>query len=321
MSATRSAHTAARHRLRGGPGATGRTASWGLASTGAIVAFSVLAYAISWGWSFTLVANGDIVRRGVGWPTASPALAGPAIAAIVVTVWISGRVGLADLAGRIVRWRFAPRWWAVTLSPLAFLGIGLGVAALTGHLPRASDFGRYNGWPLIGIGGAALAALLDGFAEETGWRGFALPAFQRRVGAKRAALIVAGFWALWHLPYFFLVSSYRGFGPFTLVGFTIGIVSGSVVLTWLYYGAGQSILAVAVWHAAYDMATSGTSGTIQGIVSALVIAQAIVLWRLHDRSIKHGSRPVLGPPADKSPTEPKLASGSYPARQHRSATR
>lgn len=93
------------------------------------------------------------------------------------------------------------------------------------------------------------------------------------------------------------------------------------MLTWLYYGAGQSILAVAVWHAAYDMATSGTSGTIQGIVSALVIAQAIVLWRLHDRSIKHGSRPVLGPPADKSPTEPKLASGSYPARQHRSATR
>lgn len=312
MSATPSVHAAARHRLRRGPGATSRTPSWGLASTGAIVAFYVLAYAISWGWSFTLVANGDIVRRGVGWPTASPALAGPAIAAIVVTAWISGRVGLADLARRIVRWRFAPRWWAVTLSPLAFLGIGLGVAALIGHLPRASDFGRYNGWPLIGIGGAALAALLGGFAEETGWRGFGLPAFQRRVGAKRAALIVAGFWALWHLPYFFLVSSYRGFGPFTLVGFTIGIVSGSVVLTWLYYGAGQSILAVAVWHAAYDMATSGTSGTIQGIVSALVIAQAIVLWRLHDRSIKHGSRPVLGPPADKPPTEPKLASGSYP---------
>jgi hypothetical protein len=82
------------------------------------------------------------------------------------------------------------------------------------------------------------------------------------------------------------------------------------VLTWLYYGAGQSILAVAVWHAAYDIATSGTSGTIQAIVSTLVIAQAIVLWRLHDRSIKHGSRPVLGPPADKPATELNLANGS-----------
>jgi uncharacterized protein len=147
-----------------------------------------------------------------------------------------------------------------------------------------------------------LPGCFGGFAEETGWRGFALPAFQRRVGPARAALIVAAFWALRHLPYFFLVSSYRGFGPFTLVGFTIGIVSGSVVLTWLYYSAGQSILAVAIWHAAYDMATSGTSGTIQGIVSALVIAQAIVLWRLHERSLKHGSRDVLGPPADKRPT-------------------
>ncbi len=301
MSAAPGAHAAARHRPRRGAGTRSRTPSWGLASAGAIVAFFLLAYAISWGWSLTLVANGDIVRRGVGWPTASPALAGPAIAAVLVTAWISGRVGFADLARRVVRWRFAPRWWAATLSPLAFLAVGLGVAALTGHYPKASDFGRYNGWPLIGIGGAALAALIGGFAEETGWRGFALPAFQHRVGAARAALIVAGFWALWHLPYFFLVSSYRGFGPFTLVGFTIGIVSGSVVLTWLYYGAGQSILAVAIWHAAYDMATSGTSGTIQGIVSALVIAQAILLWRLHHRSLKHGSRPVLGPPADERP--------------------
>lgn len=277
----------------------GRASSWALASAGAITAFYVLAYAISWGWSFTLVANGDVVRRGVGWPTACPALAGPAIAAAVLTAWISGRVGLADLACRIVRWRFAPRWWAATLSPVAFLGIGLGVAALTGHLPKASNFARYNGWPLIGVGGAALAALVGGFAEETGWRGFALPTFQRRVGAARAALIVAAFWALWHLPYFFLVSSYRDFGPFTLVGFTIGVISGSVVLTWLYYGAGQSILAVAVWHAAYDMATSGTSATIQAIVSALVIAQAIVLWRWHVRSLKRGDRALLGPPAEK----------------------
>ena len=302
MSALPGAHPAARHRPRRGWRGASSVRSWGLASAGPIVAFLVLAFAISWGWSFTLVANGDIVHRGVGWPTAAPASFGPAIAAVLVMAWFSGHVGLADLARRIVRWRFALRCWAAALSPLAFLGIGLGVAALTGNLPNASDFGRYNGWPLVGIGGAALAALLGGFGEEAGWRGFALPAFQRRVGAKRAALIVAGFWALWHLPYFFLVSSYRGFGPFTLVGFTIGIAAGSVVLTWVYYGSGQSILAVAVWHAAYDMATFGSSGTIQALVSMLVIAQAIVLLRLHHRALKHGSHPVLGPPEETRPT-------------------
>jgi hypothetical protein len=42
-----------------------------LSSVGAIIA---LAYTLAWGWSFTLVANGEIVRPGVGWPTHFPAL-------------------------------------------------------------------------------------------------------------------------------------------------------------------------------------------------------------------------------------------------------
>ena len=118
----------------------------------------------------------------------------------------------------------------------------------------------------------------------------------------RAALLVAAFWALWHLPYFFLLSSYRGFAPFTLVGFAIGIASGSVVLTWLYYQSGQSILAVAVWHATCNIATAGSSGTIAAVVSALVIAQAIVLTRMHHNARKHRTRGVLGPPEETRPT-------------------
>ena len=85
--------------------------------------------------------------------------------------------------------------------------------------------------------------------EETGWRGFLLPALQPRYGARGGAFIVGAMWAFWQLPFFFLLTGYRGFGAFQFVGFVIGIVAGSVVATWLYYGSGQSILAVAVWHA------------------------------------------------------------------------
>ena len=145
MSAFPNAHGSARHAPRRRPSDTSKTPSRSLASIGPIVAFFVLAFAISWGWSVTLVANGDIVRRGVGWPTAAPASFGPAIAAVLVTAWFSGRGGLTDLARRIVRWRFPVRWWAATLSPFGFLGVGLAVAALTGNFPKASDFGRYNG--------------------------------------------------------------------------------------------------------------------------------------------------------------------------------
>ncbi|MEA2248069.1 MAG: protease family protein [Solirubrobacteraceae bacterium] len=197
---------------------------------------------------FPLVAGGDVVEKGVGWPTHFPALLGPALAASVVTARVFGRAGVRDLLARMARWRMPVRWWAATLSPLAFLGVALAVAWAGGTLPRGSDFGRYSGLSAIGVVPVAVIAILITFGEETGWRGFALPLLQRRHGALAAALLVTAIWAVWRLPYFFTVATYRNFAPAGYVGFVFGIACGSIVLTWLYNGTGGSILACAVWH-------------------------------------------------------------------------
>ena len=139
----------------------------------------------------------------------------------------------------MARWRMPLRWWAATLSPLAFLAVALAVAAAIGKLPRGSGFGRYSGLPAIGVVPVAVIAILITFGEETGWRGFALPLLQRRYGALAAALLVTPIWALWHLPYFFTVTTYRGFAPVGYVGFVFGLACGSIVLTWLYNGRRQ----------------------------------------------------------------------------------
>src|SRR5204863_7140781 len=110
-----------------------------------LVSFVVLAYAVSWAWAFPSVAAGDVVKKGVGWPTHFPALLGPALAAFVVTAVVWGRAGVRDVLARMARWRMPLRWWAATLSPLAFLGLGLAFASAAGTLPRGSDFGRYSG--------------------------------------------------------------------------------------------------------------------------------------------------------------------------------
>src|SRR5437763_6427052 len=107
--------------------------------------FLVLAYAFTWAWMLPFVAAGDVVRKGVGWPTHFPALVGPALAAIVVTAVIWGRAGVRDLLARMTRWRMPLRWWAATLSPAVFLGIALAVASATGKAPHASALGRYRG--------------------------------------------------------------------------------------------------------------------------------------------------------------------------------
>lgn len=265
----------------------------------ALAAFFALSFLLAWGWSVPFALSGEVVERGAGWPTHFPALLAPALAAVVVTAWKSGRAGLAGLAARITRWRFPLRWWGIALSPLAFLLVGTLVAAAFGEAPAWSDFGRYSGVGSVGVLGVALFALLNGLGEETGWRGFALPILQRRLGALRASMAIAGLWALWHLPFFFLLDSYRGFGPFTALGFLIGIAAGSVVLTWIYNGTGQSVLAAAVWHAAYNMgaATAAAEGAIAAVVSALVIAQAFVLLRMEEASTRRGGAPVLGPRA------------------------
>ena len=109
----------------------------------------------------------------------------------------------------------------------------------------ASGFGRYSGLSAIGVVPVVVIVVGLTFGEETGWRGFALPLLQRRYGALAAALLVTPIWALWHLPYFFTVTTYRGFAPVGYVGFVFGLACGSIVLTWLYNGTGGSILACA----------------------------------------------------------------------------
>jgi membrane protease YdiL (CAAX protease family) len=164
-------------------------------------------------------------------------------------------------------------------------------------LPSGSGFGRYSGLSAIGVVPVVVIVVVLTFGEETGWRGFALPLLQRRYGALAAALLVTPIWALWHLPYFFTVTTYRGFAPVGYVGFVFGLACGSIVLTWLYNGTGGSILACAVWHGLYNLetGTAAANSTIQAVTSAFVYVLAFLLVGLELRSRRRGGPSILGP--------------------------
>jgi uncharacterized protein len=266
----------------------------------ALVAFFVLAYALSWSWAISLAAAHQVVRRGVAWPTHYPSLLGPAIAAVVVTAWTMGRPGLRDLGARLVRWRVAPRWWLVAVSPFAFLALGLIAMRVAGKpLPAAADFGRFSGTPAIGMVGVFLLITFVGsLGEETGWRGYALPQLQRRFSPLTATLILAPLWFLWHLPQFAVIATYRDFGPAGYVGMFLGLTCGAIVLTWLYNRSGGSILLVIVWHGAHNFvgATQAATGMLAAIISTLIMVQGIILAVLELRARHRGLPSVLGPP-------------------------
>jgi membrane protease YdiL (CAAX protease family) len=179
---------------------------------------------------------------------------------------------------------------AVTLAVAP--AVALVMAALGRPLPDPAAFALYTGIGPVGIVGVVVFALVvNGFGEEMGWRGFAAERLLRTHGLTRTAVLVAGMWGGWHLPLFWVLPSFRELGPAGTVGWAVGLLAGSVVLTALLRGSGGSVLLVAAWHIAFNVgsATEATQGLPAAVISTLVMAAAVFV-------VVHELRARPGPP-------------------------
>lgn len=257
--------------------------------------FLVVTYAVTWSAWLSLAFAGRIVAAGFA-PLYLVGLLGPATGAIVTTAILGEPGGLRRLLARFVRIRVGLRWWLVALA------LPLGVAALTGlgaltvatfgfGFDVTRDFGAFTGFPVTSPVVLWLMLLvINGLGEEAGWRGFLLPELQRRWSPVGASLIVGALWALWHLPALVIAQTYRAMPVAMIPIFLVGIVSGSVFLTWLYNRGRSSILLVAVWHATYNLlsGTHGARGALAAIETTVVMAIAAALLVQELRTMRRG---------------------------------
>jgi uncharacterized protein len=117
--------------------------------------------------------------------------------------------------------------------------------------------------------------LFFGFGEEAGWRGFALPRLQNKMNALTASMVLTVFWALWHLPLFFYRPGYTTMDSAGIFGWVFSLLTGSILLTWLYNSSRASILLCAVFHSTIDIAfTADIAG--KNIVNYMGIV--ITVW-------------------------------------------
>ncbi|MGV9825333.1 CPBP family glutamic-type intramembrane protease [Gordonia sp. NPDC003429] len=246
-----------------------------------LVAYWLLACAFSWSWWIPLALDGAITRPGQGWPTHLPGLLGPAFAAVVVVAATEGRDGLRGLWSRMTRWRVAWWWYALIIATVACALLAYPAAWLSDSAaPSAADFASYSGVGTVPIVVMLVyVVIVNGFGEETGWRGYLAEGLLNRFGAATTGLLVAVPWALWHLPMFWVVASFRDFGVGGTIGWLIGLTAGSVVLAWMYAGAGHSVLIVALWHTAFNLtsATDAASGLPAAVSSTLVMFAAVAI--------------------------------------------
>ena len=162
-------------------------------------------------------------------------------------------------------------WHWILLGALAPLML-FEVARLAGRasgqpVPSWTALGQVNFLPDLGFGAWALWLVANGWGEELGWRGFALPRLQRSHSALGSSVLLSVAWAGWHLPAFFYVPSYAALGLRVLPGFFIGILAGAIVLTWLYNSSHGSVLAVVFWHASFNYVSA--SPNAGGFAAAL----------------------------------------------------
>lgn len=258
--------------------APARAAAWG-----EVAGFVALAFAISWALWLPAFLSGGTVAKGQGWPTHFLGLLGPALAALI----LARRAGrLAELRARLVRPDAGG--WALALAP------GLAVLALLAAGTGAGWEGlsRHTGLPVLPVLAVlALAVLINGFGEETGWRGFLLPRLQGLMGPVGGCLTVGAIWALWHLPLFFVQASYAELSVWVLVfGFGTGMLAASLVLAHVAARAG--ILGAALWHALYNMGVA----TELGGPAAQGMAGLAGLWALALLLLPAGRRAIRVPP-------------------------
>ena len=213
---------------------------------------------------------------------------GPGLAAILVTLLISGRTGVKELLGSLLIWRVAIQWWLVALLLPALIVLGaVYLFSLFGG--PGLDFSRYQ--PLYSlIPMIILITLLNGVGEELGWRGFMLPRLQSRYNALVSSLIVGFFWGLWHAPVYFIAGTAQSILR-SQVGFLAGLLlfilstmAISVTFTWVFNNTRGSVLIAALLHGAtnawMNYFLTDPTGEVLGITiwsTALWVVLAVVL--------------------------------------------
>jgi membrane protease YdiL (CAAX protease family) len=212
-----------------------------------------------------------------------PIVAGTLVASLVGGWVIASAVsGNADVRARMGSMlpRLGSGW---TLLALAFypalILIAWGLASLLGMGVEYPGLWRQPLLDVLPIYALSfvLTALAQGGNEEPGWRGFLQPELQTRFSPLVAALIVAGFWSLWHLP-LYLNGFYGGDLVGGMIGGAIFRILLSIFLAWFYNRSGGNLFAMIVLHTGFNVMVNFLPTSDLGLtVLWLIITVVVVL--------------------------------------------
>lgn len=245
-----------------------------------IATYFLLACAISWAIWLPLVA----MSRGASVPSLRYqhffGAFGPSAAAFIVAAITTGHRGVMRLGREIAKWHVGMHWYLMAIFGPAALYVvsATGVGLYSGDGIDLARFGQSDEFPMLGLGGVWLVQTLTfGIGEEVGWRGFALPGLQTKHSALTATFMLSIIWAIWHFPTFFYRPGYSNMGLADIFGWYLSLLTGAILLTWLYNSSKGSILIAALFHGSVDVAFTSRliDARVMTAMGILIVAWAI----------------------------------------------
>jgi len=241
-------------------------------STNQLFTFFSLTFAYSWIYWF-LMAN------FAPWMIYEPAYYipsgyGPTFAALFLMIFLAGRNGLKDFLKRSLNWRVNIVWYLFALFGIALMLIL--ARQVHGILyPKIGLAPIRVSQPLSALIPVFLTGILYGpLGEELGWRGFALPRLQRKLGALFGSLVLGVIWAAWHLPLHLIPELKWTVGNTPLIWFFLLNVPWSVFFSWLYNNTKGSVLLAILLHSSVNF----SMGVLRFISPRFYPAITIVFW-------------------------------------------
>lgn len=248
----------------------------------AVAAYALLTILISWGCLALTLGPGAFPASAEQLESVTAGLAilaGPTLAALLLTGTLDGTAGLRNLGARLLRWRVPLRWYAVALliAPVVAAATSFGLALFAPkYLPAILTSGDKAGLLTTAIA----SGIMIGLFEELGWTGFAVPHLRRHHDVLRTGLLLGAVWGAWHFPLFWERDSFvTSLGLVLLLARLFAwLPPFRTLMVWVHERT-DSLLVVVLTHVTLVMSTLLLQPAVTGTdLLAYILVWAAALW-------------------------------------------
>lgn len=211
-----------------------------------------------------------------------------------------------DMLQRLINLRTGkPVYWLLTffLMPASILLAQL-VSLLFGYPVAQFEFSESYSFT-SGVFPVWFLLIAAPLIEELAWHSYGTDCLVNRFSLLKASMLFALFWGVWHIPLSFINDYYHSnllvTGWIHSVNFLVSLFPFVIIMNWLYYKTGRSILSAIIFHvtAGYFneiFATHPDSKVIQTVLltifAVFIVAKERRMFFDRSASVQSASMPV-----------------------------